>query len=181
LIPSIITHYFDPTCGPFRNICTLNIDDAELILENIRRLGHRKYKSNYLQRRIATEEWLYAERSRKLGKPRLINPIYFFLGECSWTDLARPLSIRLPLANFSIQMVTFTFPDSMTSLPLATFVDDQVNRKPYHGHVFTLDEIEKVIAEFGMPGTAVEESGSKYDTFIEVQVWDDTPLRKFMS
>jgi hypothetical protein len=52
-------------------------------------------------------------------------------------------------------MITFTYPDSMTSLPLATLIEHREDRKPYHGQVFTLDEIERVVAEYGMPGTAI--------------------------
>lgn len=179
LLPSILTHNYDPARGPFRNICTLAYDEAEHILEDIRMTGKRKYKSNYLQRRIATEEWLYAKRTRKLGEPQLAHPIYFFLGEFYGTDPARPLSIRIPLTAFSRQMITFTYPDSMTSLPLATLIEHQEDRKPYHGQVFTLDEIESVVAEYGMPGNAIDGAGSRYDTFIEAQIWDENPLRRY--
>jgi hypothetical protein len=179
LLPPIITHNYDPAHGPFRNICTLEYDEAERILEAIRRTGNRKYKPNYLQRRISTEEWLYAERTRKLGKPPLAHPIYFFLGEFHWTDPARPLSIRIPLIEFSRQTITFTYPDSMTSLPLATLIEHQKDRKPYHGQVFTLDEIENVVSEYGIPGKVIDRAGSRYDTFIEVQIWDENPLRKY--
>jgi hypothetical protein len=179
LLPSIITHNFDPARGPFRNICNLAYEEAEHILDDIRRTGNRKYKSNYLQRRIATEEWLYAERTRKLGKPRLAHPIYFFLGEFYGTDPARPLSVRIPLTEFSRQTITFTYPDSMASLPLATLVEHQADRRPYHGQVFTLDEIESVVSEYGMPVKAIDGSGPHYDTFIEVQIWDENPLREY--
>lgn len=180
LLPSVITHTYDPARGPFRNILTLAYDEAERILEDIRQMEHRKYKPNYLQRRIATEEWLYTERTRKLGKPQLRHPIYFFLGEFYGTDMARPASIRIPLIEFSHQAITFTFPDSMTSLPLATLIEHQQDCQPYHGQVFTLDEIESVVSKYGMPGSAIDGAKSRYDTFIEVQIWDENPLRKYV-
>jgi len=180
LFPTIITHNYDPARGPFRNICTVTCDEAELILDEIRKSGKRKLKPNYLQRRITTEEWLYAERTRKLGAPRLSHPIYFFLGDFCGTDATRPLSVRLPLVAFSREAITFTYPDSMTSLPLATLVEHQDDRRPYHGHVFTLDEVQDVVSEYGMPGEESDHSASRYDTFIEVQIWDDEPLREYL-
>lgn len=180
LLPNVITHNYDPARGPFRNICTLAADEAERILDEIRKTGRRRLKPNYLQRRFATEGWLYEERTRKLGKPRLAHPIYCFLGDFHGIDESRPRSIRLPLAAFSQEAITFTYPDSMTSLPLATLVEHHNDRKPYHGHVFTLDEIAAVVSEYGLPGTEYDRSATRYDTFIEVQIWDDRPLREYL-
>ena len=51
--------------------------------------------------------------------------------------------------------------------------------------VFTLPEIAAVVARFGLPGDRWKppsdrwktEESMCYDRFIEVQVWDDRPLR----
>lgn len=67
----------------------------------------------------------------------------------------------------------------MASLPLATCDGHRGDRRPYHGQVFTLDEIEAVIAEFGMPGAKPGQPLSRYDTFIEAQIWDAEPLRAY--
>jgi hypothetical protein len=78
-------------------------------------------------------------------------------------------------------MLTFTYPDSMASLPLATGAEHARDRKPYHGRVFTLREIEAVVAEFGMPGQRWRTDPSMHhDKFIEVQVWDDRPIKRFL-
>jgi hypothetical protein len=137
-----------------------------------------RLKPDYLDRRIATERWLRAERERKLGAPCLAHPVYFFLGDfADGRDPSRPHAIRMPLAAFAPEMITFTYPDSMASLPIATRDEHRAHRKPYHGQVFTLDEIRDVVAEFGMPGTRWEtDPAMTYDRFIEVQVWDDRPL-----
>jgi hypothetical protein len=179
-LPANITHNYDPDRGPFRNICTLSGDEAERILNEIRATGKRNLKPNYLQRRLATEEWLRAERTRKLGRPPLAHPIYCFLGDFDGVDSSRPLSIRIPLASFTREAITFTYPDSMASLPLATRDEHRGDRRPYHGHVFTLEEIEEVVAAFGMPGAGHGRPASRYDTFIEAQIWDDRPLRDYL-
>jgi hypothetical protein len=180
LLPANVTHNYDPDRGPFRNLCTLSKDEAEQILNEIRAIGKRNLKPNYLQRRLATEEWLRTERTRKLGAPLLTHPIYCFLGDFEGVDSSRPLSIQIPLKAFAREAITFTYPDSMASLPLATCEEHRDERRPYHGHVFTLDEIEDVIATFGMPGAVQGQPSSHYDTFIEAQIWDDRPLYDYL-
>ncbi|TIU83466.1 MAG: hypothetical protein E5V86_10880 [Mesorhizobium sp.] len=69
----------------------------------------------------------------------------------------------------------------MASLPIATNDEHRFHRKQYHGKVFTLDEIEAVVAEFGMPGDRWKtDPAMKYDKFIEVQVWDERPILTYL-
>lgn len=175
LAPEFLTHNYDPGRGPFRNVCTLSVPEAQRVLDEIRDSGKRRIKSNYLKRRLDTEHWLLIERTRKLGPPRLAHPIYFFLGDfADGQDPSRPQSVRLPLHIFPRDTITFTYPDSMASLPIGTHAENAAIRKPYHGQVFTLDEIREVIFEFGMP----DKSSSAHDRFIEAQVWDVGPIRE---
>jgi hypothetical protein len=87
----------------------------------------------------------------------------------------------MPLTAFARDAITFTYPDSMASLPLATYDEHRDDRRPYHGQVFTLDETEAVVAEFGMPGAKPGLPLSRYYTFIEAQVWDARPLRAYIA
>ncbi|AYG60153.1 hypothetical protein QD460_21560 [Rhizobium jaguaris] len=174
-LPAVITHNFHPDRGAFRNVCALTTEDAERIIASIRLGGHAYLKENYLQRRMLSENWLIAERRRKIGETPLSHPIYFFLGNMAdgW-DKSRPASIVLPLAIFDPGMITFTFPDSMTSCPFLRPADQ--SGEPWHGQVFTEDEIEDVIARYGFPDPAQSREVRGRDSFIEVQVWDDRPL-----
>ncbi|MCA1444554.1 hypothetical protein I6F07_31105 [Ensifer sp. IC4062] len=183
MIPDVVTHNYDPAHGPFRNICELPDSEAERILQEIRKAGCRSIKLDYLSRRRLTEDWLIQERRQKLGATKLERPIYFFLGDfADGKDRSRPLSIVMRLQDLPPEILTFTYPDSMASLPIATRGDHRPYRKPYHGHVFTLDEIRSVVAEFGMPGGRCEtEPAMKYDKFIEVQIWDDRPLKDYLA
>ncbi len=54
--------------------------------------------------------------------------------------------------------------------------------KPFHGQVFTQDEIIDVVQTYGLPGDRwkVEEAW-RYDRFIEAQIWDVRPLEKFLA
>jgi hypothetical protein len=172
-MPAVITHLYDPRRGPFRNICNLSEEEAERILDEIRNSGRPSLKPNYLSRRRKTETWLLSERYRKQGRPYLDHPVYFFLGDRSdWRHASRPASVILPLKLFPEDALTFTFPDSMASLPLSVEKRHLTDRKDHHGKVFTLAEIRAVIADVGMPC-----GKDHYDTFIEVQAWDDRPLQ----
>ncbi|ESZ55103.1 hypothetical protein [Mesorhizobium sp. L103C120A0] len=150
-------------------------EQAERVLDEIRASGLRAIKANYLERRRLTEEWLIRERRRLLGPTKLERPVYFFLGDfADGKDPSRPSSLVMRLREFPPETLTFTYPDSMASLPIATRDDLRPQRKRYHGQVFTLGEIEAVVAEFGMPGERWKTDPTmKYDKFIEVQVWDD--------
>jgi len=174
-LPAVITHNFHPDRGAFRNVCNLAIEDAERIIASIRLGGHAYLKENYLQRRLLTESWLIAERWRKIGETPLSRPIYFFLGNMAdgW-DKSRPVSIVLPLAMIDPRLITFTFPDSMTSCPHLRSADHI--GEPWHGQVFSLDEIEVAIARYGFPDPNQPREQRGSDAFIEVQVWDDGPL-----
>ena len=181
--PDVVTHNFDPDRGPFHNICGLSEAAAEQILDEIRASGRRSIKANYLPRRLAVEEWLIAEKIRKLCPTQLDRPIYFFLGNfADGVDRSRPNSIVMPLSAFSPEVLTFTYPDSMASLPLSQHDDHLAHRKDHHGEVFTLAEIRAVVAKFGMPGERWKSEPSMfYDRFIEVQVWDHGPIERFLS
>jgi len=182
LIPNVITHNYDPARGIGRNICNLPPDQAEGVLEEIRASGTRKIKSNYLSRPMVVKDWLIAERERLLEKTPMSRPIYCFLGNfADGKDLSRPASLVMPFDAFPAEALTFTYPDSMASLPIATKEDHLVHRKEYHGQVLTLAEIKTVVAQYGLPGDRwMHDPTMIYDRFIEVQVWDDAPMKQFV-
>ena len=180
LFPKVMTHNYDPARGAFRNLCALPEAEAERLLDEIRATGKRRIKANYLRRRLEVEDWLLRESRKKLGPTSLERPIYFFLGDfADGRDLSRPKSFVILVAAFSPGVLTFTYPDSMSSLPIALRDEHLPHRKEYHGQVFTLDEVEDVVARFGMPGDRWRTDPSmRYDRFIEVQVWDDGPIKR---
>ncbi|MBB3610217.1 hypothetical protein [Rhizobium sp. BK602] len=181
-MPDKVTHTYDPH-GPFlANICDLSHEEAEKVLQRIRDTGHRAIKTNYLRRRHETENWLIRERHRLLGHTQRMRPIYFFLGNfADGKDHSRPNSLVMPLTAFPKGTITFTFPDSMASLPIATHKKYEFERQPYHGQVFSLEEIRHVIAKFGMPNESwAVDPRRRFDRFVEVQVWDDRPIVEYL-
>jgi hypothetical protein len=181
-IPKLVTHNYDPKRGPFRNVCELPHAEAAGVLAEIAASGSRTIKADYLSRRLATEDGLVAEKKQKLGPTPLERPIYFFLGDfADGRDPSRPGSFVMPLAAFPPEILTFTYPDSMASLAIAMRDDHLAQRRDYHGQVFTLREIGEVIARHGMPGERWKvEPSMQYDRFIEMQVWDNRPIGRFL-
>ncbi len=180
--PEVVTHNYDPRGIFLANLCDLPSAEAEKILQGIRDTGRRTIKPDYLGRRLETEAWLIAEKQRLLGKTHRHRPIYFFLGDfADGKDPSRPCSLVMPLASFPADVLTFTYPDSMASLPIAKREVHFGERQPYHGKVFTLDEVRLVVEEFGMPGDHWQtDNRRRFDRFIEVQVWDGRPILEFL-
>ena len=179
VIPDVITHNYDPARGCLRNLCDLPPKDAERVLDDIRASGKRSIKPSYLQRRLRTEAWLIEQRTGKLGYTPLARPVYFFLGDFSdGLDPSRPNSLVMPLAALPENVLTFTYPDSMASLPLATKEEHRPERRPYHGQVFTLPEIIDVVERFGF--SQADHTMNQFDRFIEVQLWDLHPVQEWL-
>lgn len=180
-LPAVITHNYHPVRGALRNVCGLPLGEAEGVLAKMRAAGVA-LKPDYLERRLWTERWLLAECTRKLGRPHLTHPLYFFLGDFDdGADPARPASLVVPLDALPPEVLTFTYPDSMASLPLGSDASLAAERRPYHGQVFTLPEIKQVVRRFGLPGPGGKARHvRRHDRFIEVQVWDGRPLRTYL-
>lgn len=211
-----ITHSYRDKDEMLKNLCNLPLHEAEAIIANLRSSGKRVWlHSGYLKDRLRVEQWLYHEFKNKGKKPYLRHPLYFVRGEND--DFFRkngffsdqePAKLQLPLAIFNSDMISFTYPDSMTSLnlvnpPADTYelrsredgqmptleeIDEEMRRfaesyrQPQHGQVFALSEIADVVKRYGMPGMRWQfESQWRSDRYIEAQVWDERPIWEFLS
>jgi hypothetical protein len=179
--PAIVTHNYHPARGIGGNLCNLPTEDAERILDDMRALG-RGLRTDYLRKRLQVEDWLIAAKNAKVGSTPLTRPIYFFLGNYSGgRDPSRPRSLVMPLAAFSPSSLTFTCSDSMTSHRIGILGADRPSAPKFqHGQVFTRAEIETVVATLDVPDDQWE-PGEWRDFFIEVQVWDDRPIRDWVT
>jgi len=183
LLADFVTHNYHPARGIGGNICDLPPREAERILDNLRAMG-RGLRPNYLRKRFLVEDWLIAGKNKKLGSTPLNRPLYFFLGNfADGKDRSRPESLVMPLTAFSPGSLTFTYSDSMTSYQIGVIEADHPSRHERHyGQVFTRTEIEEVVATFGLPNERWERDSSEWrDLFIEVQVWDDRPVREWVA
>jgi hypothetical protein len=96
-----------------------------------------------------------------------------------WTEAGyneESLTLQFPVSAFQPEQISFTYPDSMISYWLKSQTDQVFYRAEYHGQVFVLSEISKVIDAFGVPAEEWRtEETRKYDLFIEAQVWASIP------
>jgi hypothetical protein len=185
----ILTHYYHRDDEPFQTLSSLSEVDALKVITSLQpRTGavYRRFHhpAAYLSQRRETEAWLRTEFIKKGGQPIAEYPQYFVVDRAPWIEdgyNGQSQMIQIPIANFHPERVSFTYPDSMISYWLksqivggASQTENQVFYHPeYHGRVFGLQEISKIIEQFGIPNTEWQvEEARKYDLFIEAQVWE---------
>ena len=177
-IPDYLSHYYEASDGPLRNLSDLTEEQAEAILQEIRRAGDRfasQRKEDYLSVRRGLEEQVRELFIQKGGRPKRRRPHYFVLGECPWLKswYVNGCELQIPLANFRPEVVSFTYGDTF---PAMRFMDG----KPYRGQVYTLAEIPALVAQYGLPQVWNGEGKLGPERYIEAQVWDDEPLRDYL-
>ncbi len=177
----LLTHYYDRADRPFQSLSALSDRDALKIISNLQQrngLVYRRFKNpeNYLKFRRETETWLRNEFIDKGGKPASSYPCYFVINRSIWIETGYAGNfnkLEIPISDFDLQQISFTYPDSMVSYWLKTQTDKNYHQSEYHGRVFLLDEILKLINRLGIPDREWQtQSHRKYDLFIEAQVWN---------
>ncbi|MCR8630264.1 hypothetical protein [Paenibacillus radicis (ex Xue et al. 2023)] len=173
-----LCHYFDEATGPFRNLSDLEPAEAEQVLNEIRvqRKGFASNRSmDYLTIRRSLETKARELFILKGGKPIRRYPHYMTVGECPWLLewFEKSKELRIPVALFDPDSISFTYGDLF---PTMRYMDG----KKYRGQVYTLNEINQVINEFGIPQEWNPQGNYGPERYIEVQVWDDEPLSAWL-
>jgi hypothetical protein len=117
------------------------------------------------------------------GRPERSAPHYFVLGESSWYRELSPTmrSVTVKLADLPSEVTSFTYPDSFTAMGLGPQFGLPHDAKPYHERVYRIEDLEGVVAEFGLPEDEPDKDYAGYEQrpfekYIEVQVWSDLPI-----
>jgi hypothetical protein len=191
-IPDFVTHYHLPDCAPFLNLSTLAEDELPVVLaelERLRALGthQRVFGSRYMDLRRHAEELLRKLFVEAGGAPQRTAPHYFVLGRSEWYEgLASGMqSVTLAMTQLPPDQSTFTYPDSFTAMGTVSAFGLPYERRPYHGRVFRLHELPRVVQRYGLPdgGPASGYAGYERRTFekyIEVQLWTDDPIQRYL-
>jgi hypothetical protein len=183
-MPMMLIHYHHRNDAPFQNLSSLTEEEALNVITNLRdRTGavYRRFKNpkQYLKQRREAESWVRQEFIKKGGQPVSVYPHYFAIERARWIEAGyneENLAVQFPVSAFQPEQVSFTYPDSMISYWLINQADQVFYRPEYHGQVFTLSEINKVVDAFGIPAEEWRtEETRKYDLFIEAQVWVSIP------
>jgi len=184
-IPKYLYHYYESDNGPFRNITEFGFEKATNIQRKISAGRNSKRLPRYIKLRFTLETRLKEQFILKGGKPTRDDPFYFALGECEWLEswYINPGVIKIPLSDFEPEHIGFTYPDSMISFQLHDDPKLAVYQKECNGQVFLLHEIDELINEYGLPSEVKwqSEEKMKYDRYVEVQVWDDSVIKKYKS
>jgi hypothetical protein len=176
IVPDFLTHYYENATGPFSNLSMLPPEQAEEILEQIRRDGNRfasQRSSDYLKKRLALEDRIRKLFEEKGGKPGLKRPHYFIVGTCPWLKhwYMHGQEIQIKLASLPESCVSFTYGDSF---PAMNYQDG----KPYRGQVYVASELEELVRQYGLPQEWNPDGSGGPERYIEAQVWDDAPLKQ---
>ena len=190
MTPTFITHYHLNDLAPFQSISDLNDEEWTRLckkLANRRETDssyNRRFGHSYRSVRLEAEAMLREKFQLKGGIITKSNPVYFCLGVSKWwKDFCDHDEIRIPLDDIDLQSISFTYPDSFTSMGILKRFGISHEKKPYHGEVFFLHELEDVVNEFGMPDDITLLDYSEYhkenlEIYIEAQLWTDVPINK---
>lgn len=190
MIPPYISHYYVRGSKPFQTISELDDDAWQKLCVELeeRRLNdpsyNRRFGPRYRSVRLEAEEKLRACFRAKGGLIQRKAPIYFCLGSSNWWwGFCDHREVRINLQNVDPRTISFTYPDSFTSMGMLERFGIRHEPRPYHGQVFTLDEIQEVVNEYGMPGGASLSGYTEYhqeglEIYIEAQLWSDEPLER---
>lgn len=194
-IPRYVTHYYPAQDKPFQNLSEACEADLPRIIEALGE--HRRTDSTY--KRVFGRAYMAFRRDtearlRELflaagGKSERRSPHYFVLGTSPWFAGLYPetKSVTLSLDELSPLTASFTYPDSGVAMgfgPKYGLPPEPV--QPYHNHVYLINDLAKVIALYGLPDGADNDSDyadyhrKKFEKYIEVQLWTDGPVRRFM-
>lgn len=178
-VPDFLSHYYENSQGPFRNLSMLPQAQAEQRLQDIRELGNlfaSQRPADYLQVRRELENRVRELFVDKGGRPVQARPHYMILGACPWVKswYVEGRELRIPLDAFDHATVSFTYGDTFPAMRLQDGQD-------YRGQVYTLAELPQLIYQYGLPQEWNHDGRRGPDRYIEAQLWDERPLQKFLS
>ncbi|MCG8362631.1 MAG: hypothetical protein MJA27_04755 [Pseudanabaenales cyanobacterium] len=184
-IPSFITHYHLANRQPFLTLSELENGNDSPIFQDLRDRYknnanyQRRYGNFYIDTRQKIENNLRRLFIERDGKPVRKYPFYFVLGSSIWFKhlVKEHLEVRIQICDLNPATTSFTFPDSYIAL--------SNNKKPYHGKIFLLHELESFIEEYGIPCDDDSHNYERYwegdfEKYIEFQIWEDSIVEPFI-
>jgi hypothetical protein len=191
-VPDRVTHYYLPSRRPFQNLSDLAGDEVLDVmheLNELRRAGTHKrpFGRVYIEWRRLTEERLRTLFLAAGGRPERAAPHYFCLGRSTWFEgLADGMrSVSLPLADLPPDRTSFTLADSFGAMGFGPRFGYPAAKEPHQQVVYPLAELETVLGRHpSAPAVPTEYDGFEHhlvDTYVEVQLWTDDPVRPFLT
>lgn len=172
-------HFYEKSTGPFRNLSDLPIEEAQEVVKRVKeeRPGTQcaTRPDVYVQYRRNCENILRTEFAKKGGKMERNVPHYMTVEFSLWmtTWFEESCYIKIPIEEFDLSTISFTYGDSMPNFGVK-------DGKEYRGKLYNYAEILEVIDKFGLPQDWNDDGKHGPERYIEVQVWSDEPIKKYI-
>ena len=163
---------------PSQILSMLPLEQAERILEEIRRNGNRfasQRSGDYLKKRLELETRIRQLFELKGGQPKLTHPHYMILGACPWLKgwYVDGQELQIKLTSIPKKCISFTYGNSF---PAMNYNDG----KSHRGQVYTVTELGEIIQRYGLPQEWNSDGKGGPERYIEAQVWDEAPLKEHL-
>jgi hypothetical protein len=165
----LLTHYYHKDFEPLKSI----LSDTETGNETVNRLSQlpekafKRFKNYewYTVQRRGTEEWLYNRFVAMGGVPKVLNPIYFVLGDSEYLRTCYGENVRvlqIGLDEISEKEISFTLSDSMA-----------IQVSGAEKNVLTKKALFEYIENQGVTLIDYINSLDEGHQYIEAQLWSD--------
>ena len=188
---TFVTHCYRADRPPFRSLSEVDSHDEATVLAGLAEGSRRRFGPRYLALRRATKDKarkLFVVQVVRRGRcrPERRHPNYFVLGDSLWFAglYDHPQEIRVPLEQLPHASTSFTWVDSITALGLARDPGVPQPDEPWKKQVYGIDQLDVGEAE----ATAASADPADYeghqwrlvDQYVEVQLWSDKPIRRYL-
>ena len=178
----MLTHYYRPHSRPFLSLSPLSDPEVSAVLDAIARaepLPFRLTHPAYLSERRRIECRMRERFLEKGGQPEEKHPFYFVLGEFSLWESDGSLKVQIPLSRVPDALISFTLTDSFFNFRTTNLRGVTIPRRPYHGELFTRQELSEAIRAHGLPGDAWRtDPERRFEVYVEAQVWGRGPVKQ---
>lgn len=175
-------HYFDKSMEPFKNLSDVSVDEAKNVLQNIKaqrpNCQSASRDENYMDRRVGYEQTVRKLFTEMGGKAERQSPHYMVVEHCEWlyTWFENPAYIKIPIEEFDLETLSFTYGDMHpTFSPIVT------DGKEYRKNIYFYPDMLKIIEKYGIPQEHVYKGELGFPRYIEVQVWSDKTISKYVN
>jgi hypothetical protein len=161
-------------------LTSLPFEEAKIIM------GNESWVDNFLNQRYGRDKTLREKFISIGGKPVHTAPVYFTLGANkgmkTWFD--EPDWIRIPVADFDLDTVSFTYGDLF-----AVFNTELNTGEEWWGKIYKYNEIIEVVDKYGFPDDPPYNMKNRIFPkdkhinhclkFVEAHIWSDDVLDKY--
>ena len=168
--------------GPFINLSDIPIDEAKVILNKIKETKPTTQSAQrdpeYMFRRHMYEDIIRKEFLKKGGIINRNAPHYMVVEHSPWlsTWFEDSAYIKIPIEEFNLKAVSFTYGDSHPTFSPWLRDDDW---KEYRRKLYTYDEILVIMKKYGLPQDWNNDGKLGPERYIEAHIWSDETINKY--